>query len=233
MSEHEFTGIYVRAQFPTDKDRLRARLQQWCRDEDLAWHVEADPYDPWAFDLIPSAGAPLQAGRAWELARELSAELSLIAEPQFRVALPQPRPVVAAEESVGGSDDQPALPAEWSVNLVRARQAWALSGARGKGILIGHPDTGYTRHPEVEANLLTDRGANFEEGGDDATDRLGGSFPGHGTRTASVIVSPEGKQTSWPNKRWVTGTAPAARLIPIRASDSVANSPGCPRVTRN
>ena len=43
----------------------------------------------------------------------------------------------------------------WALDNIRARDAWALvppsgGGARGAGIRIGHPDTGYTLHPRSQ-----------------------------------------------------------------------------------
>ncbi|HEX6622187.1 MAG TPA: S8 family serine peptidase, partial [Pyrinomonadaceae bacterium] len=50
-------------------------------------------------------------------------------------------------------------------------------------------------------------------------------FPGHGTGTSSVIVSPQGAQTNFgnlgPNPLAVWGVAPGAKLIPVRVSTSV------------
>jgi thermitase len=90
----------------------------------------------------------------------------------------------------------------------------------GEGIVVGHPDTGYTDHPELaDARLLVNLGFDFLEDDPDARDGLDGKFPGHGTGTASVIVSGPMKS----NGTGVFGAAPKARLVPLRVSKSVVH----------
>jgi len=60
-------------------------------------------------------------------------------------------------------------------------------------------------------------GYNFEEGNGDPTDRMTGSFPGHGTGTASVIMSNDSPAPG------VFGAAPDVQLVPYRVSDSVVH----------
>jgi hypothetical protein len=116
----------------------------------------------------------------------------------------------------------------WSLERIRAPDAWALAPApggasRGQGVLIGHPDTGYTLHPNLAGALDLDRDLDLLDGDDDARDPLlaadlvpwPSSFPGHGTKTASVIV---GRETPGSG---IGGVAPAARLVPIRSVVSV------------
>jgi subtilisin family serine protease len=116
----------------------------------------------------------------------------------------------------------------WSLRAVRAADAWALApapggAARGAGVVIGHPDTGYTLHPNLAGALDLDRDRDLLDGDDDARDPLlaadvvpwPSSFPGHGTKTASVIV---GRETPGSG---IVGVAPAAVLVPIRSIVSV------------
>ncbi|HBL30758.1 MAG TPA: hypothetical protein DD490_28315 [Acidobacteria bacterium] len=115
--------------------------------------------------------------------------------------------------------------------------AWARWTAKhpgqepGAGVLVAHPDTGYTRHPRLVAHLATrpgdpqgHHGRNFVErdrpdaatnGLDPLKDRTLGTNPGHGTATASVIAAGHVK----PDHPW--GVAPGARIIPLRVSSSV------------
>lgn len=114
----------------------------------------------------------------------------------------------------------------WSLQLCRVPDAWALQPptggrSRGAGIVIGHPDTGYTRHPEVwdapRARIRAADGWDFEDDDPGADDPLVGGFlrqPGHGTATSSVIMSTVLAEE-------VTGVAPEAELIPIRVTKSV------------
>lgn len=129
-------------------------------------------------------------------------------------------------ESVGARAT--AAPSDWHASMVNARAAWALFGGDlpGRGVLVGHPDTGYTRHPELgdeaawEAALA--RGINLLEEGRPPLDPLDEGplrFPGHGTATGSIIVSAErGEIDGIPA---VVGLAPGARLLPIRVARTV------------
>lgn len=103
---------------------------------------------------------------------------------------------------------------------------WGDSKQPGEGVLIAHPDTGYSRHTRLTPHLEpqsegSDRyGKNFVErdavdGLDPLKDRSFGHNPGHGTKTASVIVA--GGQAD--DQPW--GVAPGARLLPLRVSSSV------------
>ena len=92
----------------------------------------------------------------------------------------------------------------------------------GRGIRIGQPDTGYTRHPNLTTtglDLTTDR--DVIDGDNDALDDLEQHplwplpFPGHGTSTSSVVVG------HGPAAEGIAGLAPEARLVPIRATESV------------
>ena len=110
---------------------------------------------------------------------------------------------------------------DWAMKHTRVREAWKMpspsGAARGRGILVFQPDTGVVPdHVELPPGLARDpRAGNFVEGGTDATDpRRGGSNPGHGTGTASVVVSPEDGE--------MTGAAPEATLVPVRCIETVA-----------
>ncbi|MER7246942.1 S8 family serine peptidase [Kribbella sp. NPDC000426] len=125
-----------------------------------------------------------------------------------------------------GEDLAEAKDHEWSIELANVPLAWQnhFAGAQpGEGVVIGHPDTGYRRHPEIAANLQTG-GRDLVDHDDDPQDELKKTFPwqngGHGTGTASVIISPRGAANGNPADA-VSGTAPHAELIPFRVSDSV------------
>jgi subtilisin family serine protease len=82
----------------------------------------------------------------------------------------------------------------------------------GAGSVVAQPDTGVTDHPELRG-VLRVAAANTLDGGGDPTDPRSGRNPGHGTGTASVLVSSE--------ELAVCGSAPRAGHMPIRAIDSV------------
>jgi subtilisin family serine protease len=122
---------------------------------------------------------------------------------------------VAAEAALADYD--------WALLRTRCREAWALEPAergavKGRGIVIGQPDTGYTDHPELEHGAL-DRLRDFDvlKGLPDAHAVLRGvpplAFPSHGTSTASVVASREAGD--------VTGAAPESVVVPIRAATTV------------
>src|SRR4029434_5242944 len=95
--------------------------------------------------------------------------------------------------------------------------------SRGKGILIGQPDTGIAEHQEVDrAALDLDRAADILDGDKDPTDPLipGTANPGHGTGTASVVISREAGV--------MVGSAPEATLVPIRCTTDVKIFDGTP-----
>ncbi|MEO1763616.1 MAG: S8/S53 family peptidase [Cyanobacteria bacterium J06629_18] len=97
----------------------------------------------------------------------------------------------------------------------------------GHGVIIAHPDTGYTTHPEIEDNLLLEQGYDFVDSDEDETDPLKKSDeelvnnPGHGTLAVSVMVSPPKAQGNYQNNKYVTGVAPGAKVVPLRITYSV------------
>lgn len=151
-----------------------------------------------------------------------------------RLQLPEGWEVFADPPSVAGSPDPEARALgaalerdalDWVLRELHVHAAWELhppSGglAKGEGIVIGQPDTGYTDHPELELDAL-DRLRDYdvlsEPPREDGHAVLKGfppfAFPSHGTGTASVAVSR--------GQGEITGSAPLARVIPIRAAASV------------
>ncbi|MEX1109464.1 MAG: S8/S53 family peptidase [Dongiaceae bacterium] len=122
----------------------------------------------------------------------------------------------------------------WSLRNMRVPQAWKLAPTKGDGIRVGHPDTGYAKHVDLDDSRLDlSRAYNFIDNNPDAEDPLdyGGVLksPGHGTATGSVIVSdgdvtpppPSGIKGGTTPPGRVTGVAPKAVLVPLRAIKSV------------
>ncbi len=187
---------------------------------------------------VPASPAYPMSALGYDMARGLADRLHAEVEPDLPSSAYRqdgahpsvgPRAVVADEMLV--AEASPAAAARsasdkhWSVENVRAPQAWQLAPrpggkARGAGILIGHIDTGYTQHPEIypdALNLAIDR--DVLDGDDDALDPLIKRWffpldnPGHGTGTGCVIASRSAGQ--------VVGSAPEAVLVPIRTVKSV------------
>lgn len=161
---------------------------------------------------------------AYALADEFDLEA---AEPDLPTDLfPEPPPPRPGEEGVEGFPPGCVVPGQpdldqqprWALAAMRVPQAWEFSTARqrpshGEGVVIAQPDTGVTRHAEL-VDVRAMPGFNVLSGTPDPTDPLDDSGnPGHGTATASVVVSPA--------TGLVTGSAPRARHVSIRAIRSV------------
>lgn len=153
-----------------------------------------------------------------------------------------PLSLIGGDQSNCTSAGTKAADIAWHLKMMRVREAWNLSPpdrCKGKGILIGHVDTGVARHREFEAGgILWQRGYDFiddvREGYDPLVEHLEYLEQiGHGTSTASVIVS-RGEIEPWPEAAStcggtggparITGVAPAADLIPVRAFRFAATS---------
>lgn len=140
-------------------------------------------------------------------------------------------PVAARGLFTGDGDLPESNDPAWSIKAVKVPEAWkrfAAGREPGADVVVGHPDTGYTLHPEIASRLITNKGFDFVKNDSDAKDELKRGlllFPGHGTGTSSVIVSPQGPQTNFGalggNPLAVWGVAPGAKLIPVRVSTSV------------
>jgi len=142
---------------------------------------------------------------------------------------PEPAPGRVDElglRALGG--DEPHLPGTdvttWALDNIGCRDAWnvppAGGAAMGARVVIGHPDTGFTDHPELgDGALDLTRDWDVLGDDDDAHDPLQRRWwfpldsPGHGTSTASAIVSREPLR--------VIGGAPRATLVPFRTVKSV------------
>jgi hypothetical protein len=134
-------------------------------------------------------------------------------------------PLRARMSSLSGGNEPRPDDRYWHLRAIRAIEAWnvatPLGGKQfGEGISIGHPDTGWTRHLELDqAAIATGRTWDFVEDDRDATDPLNyGGNKGHGTKTGSVIIS---RGSVDPASDQLVGVAPMATLVPIRTIKSV------------
>lgn len=119
-----------------------------------------------------------------------------------------------------------SLPFGWVHPMIRTIDAWKRT--RGEGSTVAVIDTGHSRHHELSGAILEEGQANFVEGGYDASDRFTSRVqhqPGHGTLVCSVVAS-RGDATGSGDvvgHGAVTGAAPEANVLPIRAVSSVVN----------
>jgi len=119
-----------------------------------------------------------------------------------------------------------SLPFGWVHPMIRTIDAWKRT--RGEGSTVAVIDTGHSQHHELNGAILEEGQANFVEGGFDARDRFSAHAlhqPGHGTLVCSVVAA-RGDATGAGDvvgRGGVTGAAPEARVLPIRAVSSVVN----------
>ncbi len=220
-------------------ERLVGTLDSW----------DVSPFEglPGWFEATPpqqtADAEPLPLGTFWEHVRAVR-ELPGVqdAEPLFLVANPD------ADATAGFAQDQFGLwgwPYDGStmerIERVSADSDWHLDQLRvdaaltrwreqhpnlapGEGVIVAHPDTGFTDHPEMR-NHWEGRGRSFlaPEGQIvDAFDDLDSdplAAPGHGTATASLIAS--GIHESNGTRKEIYGIAPGAKILPLRVSRSV------------
>jgi subtilisin family serine protease len=102
---------------------------------------------------------------------------------------------------------------QWGLTEISAPQAWQVS--RGEGVLIAIVDSGVDlNHPDLDDKIVLKRDADF-------IDPNGKNGPqdenGHGTHVAGIAAAETG------NGVGVAGTAPAARILPVRVLDEDNN----------
>lgn len=127
---------------------------------------------------------------------------------------PDPAPTATRSSSGSGAHLPGSTPRDWSIKAVTANLAQAQFGVNGAGVRVGHPDTGYTLHPQIVGpRLRIADGYDYVDNDPDPRDAMTGMHPGHGTATGSVIFSASAPE--------LFGIAPGAELVPLRVSGSV------------
>lgn len=218
---------------------LAKALQLTNHHASHAWTVQPVTGSPsCAFDLT-SLLPTVTVQEGWELTYALRAQPAVIdAEPSFIIRqddFVELAPVEAAPVAANGATAPPLASTfahstqarDWLAHAIELPGAWnepprlAQSGfppgkARGAGIRIGHPDSGYRPHallstqaPDQLNRLRTDLDWDFVDGDDNAAHRDGN----HGLATASVLAGNDLRMTAG-----VTGVAPAAELLPLRVA---------------
>jgi serine protease len=114
-----------------------------------------------------------------------------------------------------GAPNDPLFGRQWGLRQINAPTAWA-RGARGRGVRIGIVDSGVDLgHPDLKAKLV--RGADLVRKANGLTGP-GCAGPqdenGHGTHVAGIAAAITG------NGIGVAGTAPGARIMPVRVLDA-------------
>ncbi len=205
------------------------------------------------YDITPPSGETLAVDDGWNLSYTLAELPDVAhAEPAFAVIqdakpviTPEPAPdtheagPLAAPSYENCMDDNPPAAVDpndidWSPRLVDAPCAWQLDPPppeagfppgqrRGKGIRVGHPDSGYLDHPDYFAEppgqpirVMRSLERDFVDNDKVAEDPDGG----HGLNTGATIMSSEATG-------FVVGIAPEAEIVPLRVPNraSAATSP--------
>ncbi|HEX6665270.1 MAG TPA: S8 family serine peptidase [Solirubrobacterales bacterium] len=171
--------------------------------------------DPGKQQLVVRATLPPAGANPFDLARELEAagHGSWEVEPDLDSTIFRPSPNgYRICEALGAETNEPG----WAIEHIGCPEAWKHS--RGAGVKVGHPDTGYVDHPQLQGTIGAG-GYDVLENDDDPHDVLTGippaQFPGHGTGTASVIASTDAPGID------LLGAAPEAKVLPFRISRSV------------
>lgn len=217
----------------TARDALGKVLAQQRKLVDLAEGPEPlnDTGTVWA--LAPTrAAALLSEGKAWDLAYKMQDSVAILfVEPIVPVPgmaddLDEPPAPKSFGSFVKTTDLEESDENAWALDKMNVRAAWATLAQHrpgelpGKGVVVAHPDTGFTDHPELVTNLLIDLdlARNFKDRGQVLpVDPLTGMSAGHGTATASVMASSDSTQVH----PGVIGVAPGVSLVPLRVHDSV------------
>ena len=202
----------------------RTQMLAQLRDEVPAFAAlttpasSATPLGEGASDVLVifPAGKRITIAQAWNAVHALLQHpLVADAEPAVGYTIAPAPPAVAARLSGGDDIHLPgSFPREWSTTAVGAHRAQKQFGVTGAGVRVGHPDTGYTAHPQIAGpRLRIGDGYDFVDDVADPRDAMSGMHPGHGTATGSVIFSDSAPA--------LFGIAPGAELVPMRVSNSV------------
>ncbi len=215
---------------PVDLAALTERLQAAVPDADVTVETAfGEARDQFFFATFSGAVSESREAEAFVFARTLRVEIDA------KEANPVLTDSIYGAVAVGGADVEGALfscktprndqlPFGWVHPVIRTPQAWAQS--RGDGVTVAVIDTGHSTHHELDGAIKHHGQANFVEGGSDASDRFssfGMRHPGHGTLVASVVASrgdaDMNGNVNAPGS--ITGAAPLAKILPIRAIKSV------------
>lgn len=170
----------------------------------------------------------------WDIARELKAiEGVLDVDPDLPTAgIEEPADdQVNFRESSNGDTNRAAIEAkhkgiscDWNISKTSFKEAVDYAHKQGRlngqtSVKIAQIDTGYTDHPEISA--VNRKGSlNFIDPKKDGRDELTDGFmkqPGHGTRTASIIIGTDTALEHDANN----GVFPYVDLVPFRVANSV------------
>ncbi|MGY0234474.1 S8 family peptidase [Longispora urticae] len=202
----------------TDGDVTRAALPE-------IEGIRLDPAVPMANDRILYRTQPAELSRATmdDVMRRIAADQRVVSvEPNLRIAAPT------------AATDDPYLSYQWDLHEeqagMRVPEAWR-RGATGDGVTVAVLDTGITKHPDLDGNVVA--GYDFLSNAAAARDGDGrdadAADQGDWTSSGQCEKNRPGRPSSWhgthvagtvaavaDNNVGVAGVAPHARLVPVR-----------------
>jgi subtilisin family serine protease len=108
-----------------------------------------------------------------------------------------------------GAVNDPLFAQQWGLDQINAPEAW--TRAQGSGVTIAVLDTGVDlQHPDLQSKLVT--GTDLQAGRNDCPPGPQDEN-GHGTHVAGIAAA------ATDNGIGVAGTAPAAKIMPVRVLD--------------
>jgi Subtilase family len=217
-----FEGLAAEVAEDLSREALEQRVHAELGPD---WTIRRIPVPPGEtrrqVHIRPQIGQEPATEQAWNLAHALAASLRsqdplAWVEPHFQVV--EETPVVPMAGLAGWGGGPPPANTDWADQLIQGPLARSTHNVTGAGVRVGHPDTGYTRHPCTFARVRPELGRDLVDFDLDPEDEMQQGiawFPGHGTRTSSVLLGHSGGGLV------VHGVAPDAELVPFRVSRSV------------
>lgn len=196
-------------------ERARSLVAKHLGD---SWKVRACPGDDSEFDAIHTGTLAVTFADAWKAIHLVEQEpIVVYAEPSFVFPIPgesdapdddmRRRAIVARDRHKRGTE----INYVWALEQCNVRAAWDLiEHARmnpGEGVLIGHPDSGFIEHDEMDLHRVrVDIDKDFVESDFETRAKNGR----HGLATASVIMSGRDGR--------IQGPACYAEILPLRVT---------------
>lgn len=208
------------------REALETAVSQVLGTSAVGWQIKpVHESVPGAFDLIPPADQAIPVQQGFQLKYRLEEQGSIAyADVLFETNLDDIPDDIDLEVDTGPPAGLGGLGGNWwdnltvaeqdpmwSLRLIEADKAWSDSG--GANVVVGHPDSGYIPHPELDdARILHAFERDIYEGDANAQNpaQRGGN---HGLSTASVILSGQSKLSP---THFVIGVAPEAEIVPMR-----------------
>lgn len=223
-------GVQLEAiTFTVDTSRYsRAQVKQRLQKEKVlgsGWVFKSVEHSQDAIDALYTRKKQQPTVKeAWELNYRLLEQPEVsYAQPSF--LLPVPGETDSSERMAARSlwycppDSATDNKFTWALESMKVPEAWdyILTEKTGKpfgeGVLIGHPDSGYRPHRELDFDrLILDNDYDFIDDDDETHEPSANG--NHGLSTGSVIMS--GRNTK--PKPYVNGSAPRASLMPLRVA---------------